>query len=385
MRFSIVIPIYNVEEYIAECLNSILCSFDNNKFEIICVDDASKDGSVQIIKNYQSKYSNIHLYENEINKGASYSRNKGIEMAKGEYIWFVDSDDIISSDALTILDNEINMKLTDVICFNANIFGPSFSGSFISEKYKSTLEGLNHERKNIGPFFLVTNLWVCCIKREFIERNNIRFPDNLTIFEDWVFLWKLTSCLPNIKYINATLYHYRVVVKNSLTKSYRENKEEISIFDVWNEMKEYLLKKEIFFRYEQFCLIRANDIFFHFLNHRRHSFSSYKKYCINYSRFLKGIHSDLFRYIINDYSKEDRKVFRTIRENPKKMFRLYIWRKSRVDSSFIKLKEHIKLFLIPIMKFIKWGRNVIFIFYYLVKILGSFLINIHLIIRSLYL
>lgn len=385
MKFSIVIPVFNVEDYIEECLNSIINNFDQNEFEIVCIDDASTDRSVEIIKYYQNNYPNINLYQNITNKGVAFSRNIGIKVAKGEFIWFVDSDDQISANALSILSEEINRENPDVICFNADIFGPSIRASFISEKYKSCLRGLNSGRKSVSPFFLITNLWICCIRKEFLNKNDIRFPEDLIVFEDWVFLWKLASCSPSVTYLDMTLYNYRVVVKNSLTKSYREGKEDISIFDVWYRLKNELILSGKYSCFEQFCLIRANDIFYHFFHHRQYSYLSYKRYCLRYSQFLKEIHNDLFRYIINDYPKEERKLLRVIRENPGKIVRIFITRKSRLNKSVIKLIEHFKLFSIPFINIFNWFKQITLISFYLVRIMFLFILNFRKIIDSFFL
>lgn len=381
MKFSIIIPVFNVEDYIGYCLDSIINNMFEDNIEIICIDDASSDKSLEIIESYQKKYLNIHLYKNSSNKGVAFCRNKGIEMATGEYIWFVDSDDEISPNAFAILNQEIDNVKADVICFNADVFGPDFRAPFSSENYRNSLRCLNHERKNISSFFLITNLWLCCINNNFIKKNNLKFKDNLTVFEDWVFLWYLACFAPSVSYLDLTLYNYRVVVKNSLTKSYREGKETISIFDVWYDVKEKLKLNGCLHSNEQYCLIRANDIFYHFLNHKKYSVNSYRQYCSKYSCFLSEIHNDLFRYIINGYSSQDRKQMRLIRNKPGKAFRAFIYKKCGIS----KIKQYIKPLILPLDYVFNWLKKGVFFSYQSSVFIFKLILNIHWVIFSFFL
>lgn len=114
--FSIIIPTYNVEEYIGRCLDSILKqSFDN--YEIICVDDHSIDSTVNIIRQYSEKYEKIILIEYEHNKSAHCARIDGFNKSKGKYIWFIDGDDEISTDSLEKLYNYITKRPVDIFHF----------------------------------------------------------------------------------------------------------------------------------------------------------------------------------------------------------------------------------------------------------------------------
>ena len=94
MKISIVIPTYNVEKYIAECLDSVLKQTYKN-IEIICVDDFSTDNTFSILQEYKDKYPSITLIRNEKNIGATFSRNRGLLLAKGEYVQFLDADDLL--------------------------------------------------------------------------------------------------------------------------------------------------------------------------------------------------------------------------------------------------------------------------------------------------
>ncbi len=113
-KVSIIIPVYNVEKYLKECLNSVV-NQTLKEIEIICVDDGSTDNSLSILEEYAKKDNRINLLKQE-NSGAGAARNKGLDSARGEYIYFLDSDDFLELNAIEILYNQIAKNQAD-ICF----------------------------------------------------------------------------------------------------------------------------------------------------------------------------------------------------------------------------------------------------------------------------
>ena len=106
IQLSIVIPIYNVEKYLYTCLLSIMTQdIPLTDYEVILINDGSSDGSLVIAERFAAQYSNIRLISQE-NRGLSGARNRGIEEAQGEYIWFIDSDDYIEIDCISVLDRK---------------------------------------------------------------------------------------------------------------------------------------------------------------------------------------------------------------------------------------------------------------------------------------
>lgn len=117
MKLSIVVPVYNVERYVRKCILSIINQEDDlfKEIELIIVNDGTKDNSIKQILDLVEKYDNITLI-NQVNQGLSVARNNGMNMASGEYVWFVDSDDWISTDALRVLMPYLDGK-TDIVSF----------------------------------------------------------------------------------------------------------------------------------------------------------------------------------------------------------------------------------------------------------------------------
>ena len=122
MKLSFIVPIYNVEKYLDRCIDSLV-NQDISKeiYEIICIDDASIDNSRYIIEQYKIQYSNIILISHKENKGLSATRNTGINLAKGKYIWFIDSDDFIEYNCLSFLLRKCEFNDIDILCFNYNV------------------------------------------------------------------------------------------------------------------------------------------------------------------------------------------------------------------------------------------------------------------------
>ena len=121
---SIIIPVYNSEKLLKQCLDSVLNQTLNN-IEIICVDDGSTDNSFEILKEYEKKDNRV-IALTQKNSGAGVARNKGVEIAKGKYIAFIDSDDWIEHDALEKLYNNIENNDSDMVLFNSIEHKPDY-------------------------------------------------------------------------------------------------------------------------------------------------------------------------------------------------------------------------------------------------------------------
>lgn len=173
-KFSIIIPVYNVEEYIKKCLDSVFAQTEKD-FEVIVVNDGTKDNSMDIVKNYEVKMIN------QENKGLSAARNRGVKEAKGEYIIFLDSDDYIEKNLL----HEIKKSLKN---------GPDLVRFQIKEKYpdkeikyeENPFTGLTGEDAftKISNYHFVENAWCYAIKRKYYLKEKFKFKEG-SIHEDF--------------------------------------------------------------------------------------------------------------------------------------------------------------------------------------------------------
>jgi glycosyltransferase involved in cell wall biosynthesis len=212
---SFIIPIYNGDKYLNKCLDSIIYqNYGKFSFEIICVDDGSVDNSKELIKEYQNNDLNIILIENEQNLKISTTCNKGFDMASGDYIWFVGQDDWIHENSIQKLIGVILLNNPDLITFNYRRVDFNENELHSAEVFDNSdlINGAEYIRKKFGdafPHYLLGYEWRAIFKRDYLKKQNIRFPDG-GIYEDTTFLFK--AILYSQRFISITdyLYQYRV-------------------------------------------------------------------------------------------------------------------------------------------------------------------------------
>ena len=175
---SIIIPFYNVEQYVAECLDSV---FEQNlpeaAYEVICVNDASTDGSRDIVASYLSKHANMQIIDHSRNLFLGSARNTGVRAAKGKYIWHVDSDDWIAPNCLKQIVDICESKRLDVLEFG--YIGANDLPISIGEPPRTTdvVSGQEYvKRYYLSNFGAICPIWRRVYRREFLEANKIVSP-----------------------------------------------------------------------------------------------------------------------------------------------------------------------------------------------------------------
>lgn len=213
---SIVIPVYNVEKYLSECLESII-QVDGN-FEIILVDDGSKDNSKSICEEYSNKDSRIKFYHKS-NNGVSSARNFGIHKCNGTHLMFVDSDDKLNKNWWSIVYPKIINNEFD--CIYIQNFGQKLDYINITkQKLVTYILGQNDEKISMkGPCSKI-------YKTKVIKENNILFNEQINRGEDILFNISTIYYIKSFKMYNESFYLYRKNM-NSITRSYSENKKTI--------------------------------------------------------------------------------------------------------------------------------------------------------------
>ena len=219
---SIIIPIYNRQNYLTKVLESVLNQTHKN-LEIVLINDGSTDNSLKICKQYQKIDSRIKIINNKINKGVSYSRNKGLEVAKGDFIGFVDSDDYIEENMYDILLDDILKTGTDFSQCGRIVNNKK--ESVFNERYH-TIYGNKEIIKQFLTGYIVTSvIWDKLFKRDQIKR--IKFKENYKKNEDAMFVFDVLKNTDSFVSNNCYLYHYSWRTHNSL--SYKFN-----LDDDWN-------------------------------------------------------------------------------------------------------------------------------------------------------
>lgn len=210
---SVIVPIYNAEKYIKKCIKSVL--FQTVDFELILIDDGSTDGSLEICKSFTDKRIKVI---SQYNQGQSVARNKGIDMAKGKYIFFLDADDYLHKNSLKIL--LANKKGVDMVIGNFISVGKSKKGIEINSKLFNTKDIVDYARLYINKpnrYQLLSNSWGKLFKVSIIKDNKIYFNEKLHTFEDIDFNYEYYRYVKSIYFINKVIYYYKVC--NDLTSA----------------------------------------------------------------------------------------------------------------------------------------------------------------------
>lgn len=228
MKFSIIIPVYNVEKYIEKCILSILkqsCS----DYEIIIVDDGSKDRSGEICDRYAQGYDNITVIHMP-NGGVSNARNTALARVRGDYIWFIDSDDYIETNALEIIKSHIEKHSNmDLLIFDAIVVDEQ--GKELGKISSDLPCGQSLEFESCRDFIHVnTSLWNRIYRTEVIRNKKFLFEQNITIAEDLLFNYKYLLECQNVYYEKDALYYY-VQRKNSAMSGAGKNKDVQKVFE----------------------------------------------------------------------------------------------------------------------------------------------------------
>lgn len=280
MKFSIIIPVYNVEKYLSKCLDSVINQSYKN-YECILVCDKSIDSSNKIAAEYAQKYNFKKLYYE--NTGLSEARNIGIDNSSGDYILFLDSDDYIEYDLLETLAKEINDE--DLVRFQVR---EVFNDKMVDWN-QVACSGTGIECfSEITNFYYVENAWAYCYKSSFYKNNNFRFMKDC-IAEDYGLIPLIIAKAKKMKVIKYIGYNY-LQRSNSLMNNNSYQRKLIKMEDMLKQSK---------FLVSEFKKIKNSDIFIRFIDDSLIYYSTTLKYkdFRKYNKKFKKI--NVFDYIID--------------------------------------------------------------------------------------
>lgn len=272
VKISVIIPVYNVEKYLSRCLDSIVNQTLRN-IEIICVDDGSTDNSLEILKLYAIKDNRIKIITQE-NAGAGAARNKGLEIACGEYLYFMDSDDYANTDLLEKLYSKIIKTNSDICicktryCSNISISGDQSNKNSYSFSPVNLLKKIYYDKKIFNRHNSPKNLFQICnvpvytklYRHEFIKRNGIKFQE-IKSCNDVFFNFYSLACAESIALVDEKLINH-VEREDSITSSrdktiecvliaYTALEKELNKHNMLEELRGTLYKRErASFKYE---------------------------------------------------------------------------------------------------------------------------------------
>lgn len=234
---SIIVPIYNVEEYLHRCLNSIIHQTYKN-IEIILVDDESPDNCPSLCDEYAQKDKRIKVIHKK-NEGLGLARNSGLEIANGDYVAFVDSDDYVESDMVEKLYHECCANELDAVFADFYVDGNSgfkksssleklYNNSQLMEELRLDMVGADPEYPSCSK--IQYSVWRGLYSLKLINNNNLRFPSEREfISEDIIFNLNFLKFAQRVKIVPSKFYHY-CFNGNSLTHSYRKDRWDKQIF-----------------------------------------------------------------------------------------------------------------------------------------------------------
>lgn len=216
---SIIIPVYNTEKYLVQCLDSIV-SADVSDFEVIIVNDGSKDGSLKICESYAAKYSFIKVISQQ-NKGLSAARNVGVINSKGKYIAYIDSDDFVKPRLFSEMAEYLKLY-SDAELFAADFNMVRVEDGDIFEKKISQIgkkstpaEGLDFLPQMLKKRKCFWNVWRYIYNREFLEKYGIEFKEGF-LCEDLDYTAKVLLAVPKTVFVHCPYYCYRISREGSL-------------------------------------------------------------------------------------------------------------------------------------------------------------------------
>lgn len=237
-KISVIVPVYNTEKFLKKCIESII-NQTLKEIEIILINDGSTDNSLEILQSFKEKDERIIII-NKKNEGLTKTRNRGLTIAKGEYIYNIDSDDYLNEN--TALEKSYNICKNndlDILIFdfykkvdNQKVYMNAFSLDINTKSFKDFSLGILCHK-------IVPMVWNKLIKRQLFINNNIKFPEEVFHQEDYITMIKLTYYAKKIMFLKEAFYDY-VIHDNQGTKTSGKEKE---FFDYYNS---YIILEKFF-------------------------------------------------------------------------------------------------------------------------------------------
>ena len=263
---SIVVPVYNVEKYIEQCLRSIMTQNYKN-IEIICVDDCGTDSSMDIVRRLRKEDKRIKIYKNDRNRGAGGCRTNGLKHAKGEYFMSIDSDDWILQDCIKTCVEKMNETGLNSVWFKADYW-------FEDKQKKAPINfaayfmNMTEGYLRINPNEILTYpliIWNKMYRMDFLRKNNFSWRENV-IYDDNEFCFKLYTLSPETYIIDRHFYMYRQWTGSAMQGGYRDKERSRKIYDVATNVYKYLKENNLFEKYKCTFIVYIKVVLCMFIN-----------------------------------------------------------------------------------------------------------------------
>ncbi len=272
MLLSIIIPVFNTENFLISCIDSIMGQITDD-CEIIIIDDGSTDNSGNLCDDLSNRYDSITVVHQK-NCGVSTARNKGLNLAKGKYVTFVDSDDILTENWISIITNYLVNKSPDMLTYSATYY--MAEGKPVSKNINSFTANNRYEVYDKFPLIYTVGIGSVCFSaynNELLKKFNIKFDTDKKLNEETYFNLKVFEVINSFLYLDDELYQYRVHSTSSSNKGSCELIDLIEAkVDYYNkflartnfnspESPEEMLKKGVYLQFLQ-AVISTNQLTF---------------------------------------------------------------------------------------------------------------------------
>lgn len=321
---SVIMPVYNGERFLQETMDSLMKQTFQN-FELICIDDGSVDATRMLLTQYADKDERVRIIHQE-NSGGGISRNNGMDIARGKYLYFMDADDILEKDALEKLYYLGETYDTDIIFFGAyrfdsetkveTIFDNLINREMLPKKIIFSSEDISENVFQLSYAYV----WTRFYKRDFIINNNLRFQEIRNSW-DTSFVY-LTMCIADkITFLDDNLIHYRM--GNLFGASMNSDKFPLDVCKVWRYLRGELIKRNL---YEKMKRSFANRAAEHILN-KFWLFHSYESFSALYSELKKALFEELDLFHNDKDYFFDENIYEQIRTIQEKDFTEFVFEK----------------------------------------------------------
>ena len=321
VKVSVVIPVYNVEDFLGECLDSILGQTLTD-IEVICVNDGSKDKSLDILNDYASRDSRITVLDQK-NGGHAVATNRGMELARGKYLFLMDSDDILDLKALELTYNLAEEKQVDFVIFqainyymdkNQLIEEENYSMNALADYVGSDVFDYTDIRDYV--FDITVTPWSKLYNREFIQKNDITFPEGL-VFDDNVFFYDVLFAAKRITFLREHLFKRRWYPTSSTRAGDLRFLNYIDIcnliwdvffrYDEFNNFRDELFKKKVSVIYYWYENIRPEfkEEFFNAMKEDYENIRADEKFCKYMMDNLNRWQKTIFKSVLKSETREE--------------------------------------------------------------------------------
>ena len=241
VKVSVLVPIYNVEQFLPECLDSLV-NQTIKEIEIICINDGSKDDSLSIIKDYAKRDKRIVII-NKKNTGYGDSMNQGLRKATGEYVGIVESDDFIDKDAFEILYTIAKREKAEVVKSNYyEYYGNTKKDKVVSDLFPADQIGrIVNPREEHQIFYQPPCIWAAIYKREFLTENGIEFlPSPGASYQDTGFNFKVWASAQRVYFVKRPFLHYR---QDNVNSSVKDEGKVYCVKEEYDDIERFLNEK----------------------------------------------------------------------------------------------------------------------------------------------